>query len=125
MLMSSLLNRWFRIGVVQDFDADTMLGFWTASANVVKVADGVEGVEHKAKGKKVSNATTITSKQLEVRAMVVVAVVAVVAVVVVFVVVVDGLTGRWGSNEFVCRPRSLCDHSLCAFPTHPPTHPSC
>ena len=92
MLMSSLLNRWFRIGVVQDFDADTMLGFWTASANVVKVADGVEGVEHKAKGKKVSNATTITSKQLEVRAMVVVAAVVVVVVFVV-VVVVDGLTG--------------------------------
>jgi len=115
VLMSSLLNRWFRIGVVQDFDADTMLGFWTASANVVKVADGVEGVEHKAKGKasKVSNATTITSKQLEVRAMVVV-----VVVVVAVVFVVDGLTG-WGSNEFVCWPRSLC-----AFPpTHPPTHP--
>ena len=92
MLMSSLLNRWFRIGVVQDFDADTMLGFWTASANVVKVADGVEGVEHKAKGKKVSHAGPIASKKGGFRALVVVGV-GVVVVVVVFVVVVDGLTG--------------------------------
>lgn len=34
LLISSLLNRWFSITVVQDFDPDTMLGFWTASVNV-------------------------------------------------------------------------------------------
>ena len=83
ILMSSLLNRWFKIVVVQDFDEETMLGFWSASANVV-AADGqhestvekagvaggnLAGEKAKAGGKAGksvhANATTITSKQLE------------------------------------------------------------
>jgi hypothetical protein len=43
ILISSLLNRWFSITVVQDFDAETMLGFWSVGANVAaggRAADG-------------------------------------------------------------------------------------
>jgi transcription initiation factor TFIID subunit 5 len=38
VLVASLLNRWFSISVVQDFDPDTMLGFWSATANVDSTA---------------------------------------------------------------------------------------
>ena len=58
ILISSLLNRWFSITLVQDFDAETMLGFWSVSANVAAgglAADGgavaVDGREGQKGGK--------------------------------------------------------------------------
>jgi len=43
ILISSLLNRWFSITLVQDFDAETMLGFWSVSANVAAGGVAADG----------------------------------------------------------------------------------